>query len=590
MGAPYSKDFVETVREAADLVQVVSEYVPLKASGSRLKGLCPFHEEKTPSFGVDPSRQLFYCFGCQAGGDVFKFVQLYESVGFRDAAELLARRFGVPLPTENRSQNDPKARMFALNRAAEEFFRKMLADPHGGQKGRHYLEKRKLGASTVEALAIGFAPDRWDALEKNLASRGFRPKELIEAGLAIPRKSGSGQYDRFRDRLIFPIQDYMGRPVAFGGRILGDGEPKYLNSPETPAYTKGDHLYGLNKSGEAIRKAGYVVVVEGYMDLAALWEAGIQNVVAVLGTAFTPAQAKLLARFADRVVFSFDGDGAGAKATVRSMDLLLERGFQVSVVDLPKGADPDDFIKQQGADAYRELVDEAPEYLEFLVRREARSRDLAAPGQQVEAVNAVLPHIARLGSGIERSKWAGRLADGLNLEDDLVLQELRNALKSSQPQAIRQRADRAQPLTEVEGRLIILLLGSKAARDQARNELAPEDLDGTRVQRIVKTIFGLVDDGHEVDYPAVHNALDRDGDRDLLAQIAFREEPEAGPDVSDCVWSLQQRRLTRESRQAAREIDRLQRGSQSSAAENPTDVNDQLARLQELARQRDAQT
>ncbi len=580
----FPRDFVESVRDAADIVRVVGEYVPLKTAGQRLKGLCPFHQEKTPSFTVDPSRQLFYCFGCSTGGDVFKFVQLYEKMEFPEAAEHLARRFGVPLPSERRRADDPRTRVLEANRLAEAFFRARLTDDPAGGACRAYLDRRGIEAGTRERLGLGYGPDSWDALRTHLLSNRFKPAELVTAGLALARKSGQGEYDRFRHRLIFPIRDTAGRTVAFGGRAIGDAEPKYLNSPETPAYTKGEHLYGLDLAREAIRRLKFAVVVEGYMDLAALVQAGVDNVVASLGTAFTPKQARLLARFTDQVVFSYDGDAAGAAATVRSMDLLLERGFGVRVVDLPGGMDPDDFIRAEGAERYAALVEQAPEYLQFLVQRAAAGRDLDRPEEQVAAANQVLPHLARLRSGIERAAWAGRLADALGIEDGLVLQELRKAL--NQPgERVRQRPGAAGEPQAVESRLVRLLLGSAEARKQALEQLEEGDLEGTRIERIVGVILGLGGEGREVSYPAVLNALDDADDREVLTRLAFRDDPEDGPEVADCLWTLKRRRLERLGRHEAGKIATLQK---SAGATGSTDLDDHLRRVQELARRRDA--
>jgi DNA primase len=579
VGGRTTDDFVETVRGAGDIVRVVSDYVPLRASGSRFKGLCPFHQEKTPSFSVDPSAQLFYCFGCQTGGDLFKFVMLYEKVGFRDAVEMLARRFGVPLPSAG-PRDSGQARIHEALRVAEAFYRERLEGP-SGRACRDYLERRGVGPEIVDKLGLGHAPDSWDALRDHLASRRFTPQEMLSAGLVIARKDGSGHYDRFRDRLIFPIRDLSGRTIAFGGRALGDAEPKYLNSPETQAYTKGSHLYGLDLAKEAVRREGFAIVVEGYLDLAAVVQAGFPNAVASLGTALTPGQAQLLSRYANRVLVSYDGDAAGSKATVRSLDLLLDRGFGVSVVELPDKLDPDEFIRRDGAEAFGRLVASAPGYLDYVVRREAAGRDLGRPEERVAALNAVLPHLCRLKSAVERASWAGRLADALRIEDGLVLQELGAALRSGKP-GIRHRVLEGEAPREVESRLVSLMLRHEEGRARAIHEIEPGDVEGTRVERIVRAILSLADEGKGVDYPTVFSVLEIDEDRDLLTRIAFREEPQGGiEELVDCVRSLRRQRLMRERRELQRQI---------QTAVDPGAIDTLLNRTQRLAQQIDALT
>jgi DNA primase len=594
----YPQEVIESIRGAADIVQVISDYVPLKSGGSRLKGLCPFHTEKTPSFSVDPKLQLFYCFGCSTGGDLFKFVMLYEDIGFTEAAELLAKRFGVPLPQAGAPSPgaDDYKRILAINEAAEAFFKSMLTEHEAAGRCRSYLEERGLSAETIERLTIGYAPGGWEALRQHLLAQRFTAEEMQKAGVVLPRRSGSGQYDRFRDRLMFVIKDVTGRTVAFGGRALdGDTEPKYINSPETPAYKKGEHLYGLDQAREAIRREGFAVVVEGYMDLAALVQAGVENVVASCGTAFTPQQARLLARYSNRTVFSYDGDGAGAAATARSLDLLLEHGFEVRVVELPAGQDPDDYIRSEGAEAYRTLLAKAPAYLEFLIHRQSQTLDRNRPDEKVAAVNAVLPHVAKLTSAIARGDWASKIADAFDIEDSLVLQELRDSIRAAK-QSIRSRPARGveasdvepvpmRPLRQAEALLVSRLLRSAEERRASLEDLEAIDLSDSPIRPIVRTIVSMTQENREVNHGTVFEALDEKNQplRDLLTQIAFREDPEEGPTVKDCLWTFKQQKLTREGRRVRREINQLQRSATSS-----DEVDRQLRELQQLARARDA--
>lgn len=572
-----SKDLVEAVRGAGDIVRLVSEYVPLKPSGGRMKGLCPFHQEKTPSFSVDPKNQLFYCFGCHTGGDLFKFVMLYEKVDFRQAVETLATRFGVRLPSISSAGEAPLQRLLQMNEAASTFYKARLGD--GGQRAREYLHGRGIHPETAVRLGLGYAPQAWESLRSHLLTKGFKPEEMVTGGLSLPRKEGRGEYDRFRDRLMFPIRDANGRTVAFGGRSLDGSEPKYLNSPETPAYVKGSHLYGLDLAREAIRREGCAVVVEGYLDLAAVVQAGFHHAVASLGTAFTPEQARLLARFTDVVVVSYDGDSAGVTAAVRTLDLLLEKGFRVRVAELPSGVDPDDLIRKGGPEAYAERLREAPGYLEFLLHREARERDLSRIEEKVAAINHLLPRLSRFPSAIERAAWAGRIADQLQIEDELVLQELRAALRGARGR-IRQRAPLQEPLRQAEALLVSRLLRPEAGTDLASLGLEPADLEGTRVAGIVETILRFHREGKPADYARVFDALEGEEDKQLLTRIAFQDDRE-GQDgnLTDCMQVLRRDRLLRERRRLQREIE---------LSTNPAGIDALLLRKQQLGRQIDS--
>jgi DNA primase len=566
---PLTKDFVAAVRNAGDIVRLVADYVPLKPGGARLKGLCPFHHEKTPSFSVDPQLQLFYCFGCQMGGDAFKFVMLYEKLEFAEAVEFLAKRWGIALPAAHaRPEDDARAKMLLMNETAAGFFRAQWADPARGREAREYIAGRGVSDAVADRFGLGYAPDSWDALGNILGARGVKPHDAQTAGLAVPRKDGSGHYDRFRHRVIFPIRDVSGHVVAFGGRALGDGEPKYLNSPETPTYVKGEHLYGLDVARDAIRREGFAILVEGYLDLIALHQAGFENSVASLGTALTPAQVKLLARYTERVVVSYDGDTAGLNAAAKSLDLFLERGFDVRVAEIPAGKDPDDFVKEAGSAAYDAIVRQAPGYLDFLVAREVRGRDMNRPEEKVAAINAILPKLARLDNAVLRATWAGRLSDALRIDDDLVLQELRSALKAAKP-GIRHRAGTEEQTGAVAARLVRLLLGSDEARAHALKAIQPEDLDGTGVTAIVQTILDLEARGLPVAGPLVVDALEDEGDRSLLTRIAFRDEaPGGASEIDGCLVTLRNSRMKKQHRDEARRIESLERDDQTQRLMN----------------------
>jgi len=360
--------FVEGVRRTADIARYVSEHVQLKKMGTSYKGLCPFHQEKTPSFNVNPDRGAFHCFGCGVGGDVFKFAMLHDKVTFPEAVELVARRFGVPVP-ENRYEAGPDRKerdemLALLDAAAEHFSRNFWSAP--GIRAREYLLGRGFKKDTLERIRAGAAADSWGDLFEALKRR-FPVAALMTAGLVREGKSNK-PYDWFRNRAVFPILNDSGRIVGFGARSLDGSEPKYLNSPESPVYQKSKTLSGLSWAKEVIRKEGRIVLMEGYLDVARALEHGVNEVVATCGTALTAAHARLIRRFTEKVVVNFDQDTAGQNAARKSLDLLLEEGLEVHVVELPAGDDPDTFLKAQGGEAYRARLDGAPPAMECSFR------------------------------------------------------------------------------------------------------------------------------------------------------------------------------------------------------------------------------
>jgi DNA primase len=364
----FPQELIDQIRDANDIVDLITEYVPLKKRGKNYVGLCPFHTEKDPSFNVIPTKQIFYCFGCQEGGNVIHFLMKHEKLGFVEAVKLLAKRANIPLPkkTVDRQKAQALDKLYYANEVANEYFRKSFYREEPGKKARQYLNKRGFDPEIIKQFSLGYAPDDWEGFIRFAKTKDMEMEVLSQAGLGVPRSESSGFYDRFRNRIIFPIFNLSGKVVGFGGRVLDDkDEPKYLNSPETPIYQKGKILYGLNFSKDEIRKKGSAVLVEGYVDLLSLYQAGIKNVVASSGTAFTPDQARLLSRYAERIYLLFDADTAGQSATFRSVDLLFSEGVEVFVVSLPKGEDPDSFVKKLGAEELAKKIEQAQTFIDF---------------------------------------------------------------------------------------------------------------------------------------------------------------------------------------------------------------------------------
>lgn len=415
-------DIVAQVKQRVDIVDIVGEYVSLRRVGRDFVGLCPFHEEKTPSFHVSRDKQVFYCFGCHAGGDVITFVQKREEITFREALEQLAARAGVALPERSPAAERRKGLKEALLRAladAAAFYQRQLHG-EGGEAARAYLARRGVDSATAARFALGFAPARWDALTQHLLARGHSAKALVEAGLAQVGKSGR-PFDRFRNRLMFPICDERGRVVAFGGRILDGGEgPKYLNSPETPVFQKREMWYGLHLAREAVRARGRAIVVEGYMDCVTAHQHGFVETVASLGTALSESQAAKLARFTSLAVVAYDADTAGQSATLRGFDILRNAGVGVRLVALPAGRDPDELLRQDGAEAFRRHLDGALPLVEYLFLLATRDLDLASVEGKVKAVERLAPALASEPDPIARDQYVQRYADRLGVDIDAV--------------------------------------------------------------------------------------------------------------------------------------------------------------------------
>jgi len=430
----FPRTFIDEVRSSADPLRVIGEVVALKRRGARFVGLCPFHQEKTPSFTVN-DEGLWYCFGCGTGGDLFRFIMEQEGVGFGEAVRSVAERLGISVPEPERTPGDegprgPKVdrpRVLEALAVADSYYRGLLAG-EGGASAREFLARRGFTKEVVGAFGLGLAIDSWEALRSHLQKRGFTDVEGVTAGLLRRREEGRGVYDLLRDRVVFPIHDLRGRTIAFGGRVIDGGEPKYLNSPETPVFSKSRTLYGLAENRDGIAEHGFALLVEGYFDLLACAQHGFRNAVAPLGTAFTADQAKVLARFSRKVVVSFDGDSAGLAAAERTVGIFLSQGFQVNVLRLPAEHDPDSFLVAEGAEAYRGCLRGSQSALEFLVHRAGERQDLGTPRGKAEALSSLLEFVVAVEDRVERAEWIGRLAERLDLQRHLVEEAATEAL------------------------------------------------------------------------------------------------------------------------------------------------------------------
>lgn len=419
------EEVIDQILKTSNIVEVIEGYLPLKQTGKYYRTLCPFHSEKTPSFTVNPDRQIFYCFGCGEGGDVFRFLMRREGFTFPEAVRHLAQRAGIAIPERGRSRHeDGLLRLLDVQRLACDYFRKALKDPEGS-RARDVLHRRGITEELIERFQLGFAGAEWEGLLRELTKRGFTPRQVEAAGLSLSRQGGRGSYDRFRDRVMIPIADSTGKIVGFGGRALGDQQPKYMNSPETAVYKKGVHLYGLHLASRAIRETRVALVVEGYFDAISLHSAGFPHTVASLGTALTRDQVTLLRRYADKAILIFDPDPAGIQAAWRGLELLVAEDMGVAVVILPAGKDPDTFVREDGGEALRRRVESAQDVVDFLLGQAAEQTGMAGIDEKTAAARQVLRLIGQMPEGVRKAKYVQKLADRLGVTEGVILAELR---------------------------------------------------------------------------------------------------------------------------------------------------------------------
>jgi DNA primase len=555
----FPQPFIDDLRLQANILQVIQEYVPLKRSGRTYKGLCPFHSEKTPSFHVDPEKGFFHCFGCSVGGDVFKFLELHEKVGFQDAVRMLAQKFGVAVPEaadgdDARRDAGLRESLLKAHEVAAAYFREQLAGTSGA-RARQQLKDRGVALGTIEALGLGFAPPAREGLKERLLKQGFSAGFMLQSGLVVQRDAGD-TIDRFRNRLMIPICRDTGSIIAFGGRSMdADQVPKYLNSPETAIYSKGRTLYGLSLSKAAIRKLGYAVLVEGYFDFAQVFQTEAAPVVASCGTALTASQAQLLRRFTNKVVLSFDPDAAGQGAAIRSCELLVAEGFDVNVVVLDKGEDPDTFIRRKGPDQYRERLRTSRPYLEYLLDQAAAGVDFAQDESRRRFLGKMLTTAAQIPDAAARDQFADRIAHKARVTEEVVRAEIRKAAVQRKTALTTRELPSFGQLKHAEKALIWSLVHNSQEALEALAALDPDDLSNLAGRDIFEAARDLLG------FPAgsLPSALLQrlsTVNAQLVASIAASPIPPAPP--LDCARALKRLRWERERAAIQREIDRLQ--------------------------------
>ena len=576
----YPQYFIDDLKDRADLVRIIEPYVQLKKKGANWMGCCPFHQEKTPSFSVSPTKGFYKCFGCGKGGNAFTFLMETQGMSFPEAIEHVALMSGTPLPepvddkqyAQSKKRKEEKRHLadevIGLNRIALDFWEAELQKKNGKAKAaREYLESRGISVETQKVFRMGFSPDSWDSLLNHLKEAGSDEKLIEQSGLVSVNEEKKRVFDRFRGRIMFPVLDVNGNPVAFGARAMGSDEPKYLNSPETPAYIKGEHLYGLFQSKNDIRVRKFAILVEGYLDLISLYQFGITNTAASLGTAFTAEQSKLLGRFTKRVVINYDGDTAGIKAARRAVETLLPDDFEVKVLVLPEGKDPDDFVREHGTENYNKARGDAMPYLQFVLDTSMLGRKLANAKQKAEAIEEVLPVLALIKNPIQKRTSFDQAMDFFQVMDAGLKRDLWNTVKhgtKTGSDIVRKQIKRATQvkMTLAEQHLLELLVYDPELREKVLPLLEETDYEMLATASIFRALVAL-DSGKTE--PTIDNLTETVGDDeaalDYIPLLMMAEPQREQGEVIDavlhkaenCVFTLRSMAISNRIREIAQE-------------------------------------
>ena len=565
LGKGIPPETLQQIRDRIDIVDIVSRYVTLSKTGQNYKGLCPFHSEKTPSFSVSPTRQMFHCFGCGEGGDGITFLMKREGMEFIEVVRDLAQQAGVTIPERRSGRGSggtfsDRERYEQMHALAASWFQGHLQSSGSGNTARQYIEGRGIAASTIEEFGLGYALPGWNGLSNHLKEKGFTQKEVLESGLVVQKErdgQNSGRkfpyYDRFRDRIMFPIANSRGRVIAFGGRTLNDqGTPKYVNSPETSFFNKGRELYGLNKAREVVSQLNRLILVEGYFDVIALSQAGVKNVVAPLGTALTSGHVQSIRRMARTVVLLFDGDAAGVSAVLRTLDLFLNTGIAVKVMVLPSGEDPDTFIRSKGIDPFVKLESDAPDLLEYAVGASLDRCHVESVEDRIRSADEVLRIIQKTSNPIEKDEYLRMIADRLGIRPQVLVERYPKILTSvamrgkEKIPAAGPSQGRALPKGSPEERELIRLLLQDMLEPQHMEQLQPQMFKEPAYRRIMEIAFQFIGEGGTVDLEGFRTeALNDQESSHVVSKLTLVDDDVENIEdhVKGCLESLKRKHL-----------------------------------------------
>ncbi|NLP12985.1 MAG: DNA primase [Clostridium sp.] len=583
----YPEELIEDIRISNDILAVVGEYVRLEKKGKNYFGLCPFHNEKTPSFCVDPGKQLYYCFGCGKGGSVIQFIMETENFDYVEAIKFLAERVRIPLPEGDSEQEraiaGKKQDLLKINVEAARFFYEQLNNQRNFQ-AREYLNRRKVSKSIARKFGIGYSPEEWDILYRYLRKKGYDDDILLESGLILKGKSGRSCFDRFRGRIIFPIFDVRGNLIGFGGRVINDGSPKYMNSPETLVYNKRKNLFALNFAKNSREKR--IIIVEGYMDVISLHQYGIINTVASLGTALTENQGRLLKKYAEEIVISYDADSAGQAAAMRGLDLLNNVGCNVKVLLIPNGKDPDDFVKQNGSDEFKKLVEKALSLVEYKIKALKKDIDTNTTDGKISFLNKAADLLSKIDNNMEREMYIKKMSKEYEISQESIYAEVLKRIKPAKGFKTVSRIDRNrlknmrkkgnsefEKVIECERILLCVLSINNSVYRVIKDRLNPEDFEDEKDREIAKEVFSRLENNRGI-VPAELINLVGDGLSDIFARLIqgecnFDDDKKA---VMDIIRRMEMYRLDKREK----EILELLSTSQNHSDENIEKLKQEL--------------
>lgn len=541
---------ITEIKERASIVDIISDYVPLKKTGKNYKGLCPFHAEKTPSFIVNEEKQIFHCFGCNTGGNIFNFLMKIDHLSFPEAARVLAKKYGVDLPRiripdKERKEILKREGLFEINKLAATYYHDFLTNKEGGKEAREYLIKREIGADVINNHRLGYAPNSWDGLLKFFSKKGVSLSQAEEVGLIIPKKN-QGFYDRFRGRIIFPIINIHGNVIGLGGRVLDDSLPKYLNSPESPLYNKSESLYGLNTAKDFIRTEDKAIVVEGYLDLLSLNQNGIKNVAATLGTSLTAGHVRALKRYTKNIITIFDADEAGKKAVIRSLDAFIKERISPKIAILPLGFDPDSLIKKVGEEGFKEIIADSIPIMEFFINDVIKKHGSSSIEGKIRILEEITPVLANMENRIERNLYIQDLSSRLSIREDTINLQL---TKTKRGKINLQREDTHFMNEDVAEKLLLqLMLLKDEVNHKIQEEAIIEEFTNKLYQKIGFLLLDTFNREGRVDPVKVVNLLEDGSARNLVSQLLLQEERiiDAKKTLENCINKIRINKVDKE--------------------------------------------